>query len=66
MTTTYGRIEVYPRSVYGRTLWYPSNDAAQLLADLMAVKTFTVAQIALMGGSGAFEVVKVMDPALEG
>lgn len=54
-------IQVYARSVYGRTLIYPANDAAQALARFANVRTFTVAQLRDLRAAGV-NVVTVLDP----
>jgi len=58
------KIQVFYRTVYGRTLYYPHDDMAKTMAQLMQVKTFTFQQIAEMRGSGLVEVERVEDPAI--
>jgi hypothetical protein len=58
------KIKVFYRTVYGRTLYYPYDEMAKTLARLMQVKSFTVEQIATIGGSGLVEVERVSDPSI--
>lgn len=56
------KLEVTVKSVYGKFLAYPANQAAEDLADLLKVKTFSAAQLEGVGKLG-LEVVEVVRPA---
>jgi hypothetical protein len=52
------KIEVQVKSVYGKSLIYPANAAAEKLAALVGAKTLSLAQLQLARGLG-HEVVEV-------
>lgn len=57
------RIEVEVRSVYGKPVIYPVNQAAKDAAALVGAKTLQQRHIALLGRLG-HEVVEVAQPKL--
>lgn len=55
------QILVYVRMVYGKLLFYPANDVAQVFADLAGVKSLSGREVSLAMRLGYF-MFQVPDP----
>ena len=55
------QLQVFARSVYGRTMIYPANEAAKALAAFANVRTFNADQLRTLKGAGV-TVEEVRDP----